>query len=150
MSPSGLVIMRLVKPEPARVVAPPTTLAATNRTFGTVVVNEPLLVVLPEPLAPTPPTSGLAASSPLYSMMRISGYAAATLKRTVTMLLFAPAATMFGAKYIDWVALPARAVGPTARVYVFPLESVTEATLAVVSFQPTTTTFRFPVDCAEE
>jgi hypothetical protein len=31
---------------------------------------------------------------------------------------------------------------------VFPFVSVTETTPAMVSFQPTATTFRFPADCA--
>src|SRR6266436_9596544 len=46
------------------------------------------------------------------------------------------------------VSAPAAAVGPTANWYAFPCVSVTEETRAVVSFQPTTTTFRFPADCA--
>jgi hypothetical protein len=39
-------------------------------------------------------------------------------------------------------------VGPTARVYWFKLLSVTEFTVEVVSFHPTTTMFRFPAVCA--
>src|SRR4029453_1858286 len=101
MSLLGLVIMRLVKPAPGPVVRLATTLAPTKSTFGTVGVSDPLLVVVLEPVAPTPPTSGLTGSSPLYSRIRISGKDAATLKRTVTMLLLAAAAEMFGAKKID-------------------------------------------------
>src|SRR5882762_3835257 len=48
---------------------------------------------------------------------------------------------------MDWLrAEPG--VGPTARVYTLPEVSVTELTAAVASFQPTTTTFRFPAVCA--
>jgi len=39
-------------------------------------------------------------------------------------------------------------MGAAAKAYVFPTESVTELTVAVESFQPTTTTFRFPAVCA--
>src|SRR6266436_7822307 len=49
---------------------------------------------------------------------------------------------------MDWVSWPENSVGPTANRYPFPFVSVTEATWAVVSFQPTTTTFRFPADWA--
>ena len=45
MSPLGEVIIRLVKPLPAPVVAVRTTLPATSSTFGTPVVSEPLLDV---------------------------------------------------------------------------------------------------------
>jgi len=39
-------------------------------------------------------------------------------------------------------------VGPTARLYVLPRESLTELTTLAVSFHPTITTFRFPAVCA--
>src|SRR6266704_126270 len=45
-------------------------------------------------------------------------------------------------------AVPACTMGAAAKAYVFPTESVTELTVAVESFQPTTTTFRFPAVCA--
>src|SRR6185295_909681 len=47
------------------------------------------------------------------------------------------------------VPRPACMVGPTARTYALPLVSVTEATVEVASFQPTTTTLRSPAVCAE-
>src|SRR4051794_38892338 len=49
---------------------------------------------------------------------------------------------------MDWVSEPANSVGPTADWYAFPLLSVTDTIRAVVSFQPTTTTFRSPAACA--
>jgi hypothetical protein len=49
---------------------------------------------------------------------------------------------------MDCVRRPAFVVGPTASWYAFAFVSVTETIRAVVSFQPTTTTFRFPADCA--
>jgi hypothetical protein len=39
-------------------------------------------------------------------------------------------------------------MGPTAKVYAFPLESATELTVAIESLHPTITTFRFPLVCA--
>src|SRR2546425_12135306 len=45
-------------------------------------------------------------------------------------------------------AVPACTMGAAAKAYVFPTESVTELAVAVESFQPTTTTFRFPAVCA--
>ena len=41
-------------------------------------------------------------------------------------------------------------VGPRARAYWLPLLSTTDETVAVVLFQPTATTFRFPATCAFE
>src|SRR3989442_2230508 len=49
---------------------------------------------------------------------------------------------------MDCVIAPGCAVGPTAPTYEFPIVSLTAARLAEVSLQPTTTTFRFPADCA--
>src|ERR1035438_10641898 len=49
---------------------------------------------------------------------------------------------------MDCEAYPLWTVGPTARVYVLPLESVTALTTAVLSFHPTTTTLRSPATCA--
>ena len=40
------------------------------------------------------------------------------------------------------------AVGPTASAYALPAVSVTVLTWFVVSFHPTTTTFKLPVVCA--
>src|SRR5262249_16596106 len=114
ISPSGLVIMRLVKPEPGLLVEVATMLPATRSTFGTDVVSAPVLLVALEPVAAATASRGFTESRPLYSRIRISGYTAATLKRTVTM--FPVAAAMFGAKYMAWLAWPARTVGPTARV----------------------------------
>ena len=86
MSPSGLVIIREVKPAPASVVEVATSLAATRRTLETVVVSVPVLDVVLEPVAPVAACKGLTASRPRYSRMRISGKAAAVEKRTVTVL----------------------------------------------------------------
>jgi hypothetical protein len=65
-------------------------LAPKIRSVAFVVVAEPLLLValLPEFAAVT--STGLLGSAPLYSSIRMSGYAAALAKVTVT--VFAPAA----------------------------------------------------------
>lgn len=86
MLPSGLVIMREVKPVPAPFVVVATSLPATSRTLATVVVRVPVLEVPPEPEAPTPPATGLTGSRPRYSRIRTSGKLAAGEKCTVTVL----------------------------------------------------------------
>ena len=64
----------------------------------------PLLLVALEPLEAVTASSGLTGSSPLYSSTRTSGYTAAVLKCTVTMLPSAAAASAtFGGK-IDGLA----------------------------------------------
>ncbi len=73
ISPLGTAIIRLVNPLPGPVVDVSTTLPATRRTFAVLVVSDPLLDVALVPEAPTPPTSGLAGSSPPYSAIRTSG-----------------------------------------------------------------------------
>ena len=98
MSPSRLVIMRLVKDAPGPLVVVATMLPATRSTFGIDTFRAPLLLLVPEPLEAVTACNGLTGSSPLYSSTRTSGYTAAALKRTVTMLLLALAAAMFGAK----------------------------------------------------
>src|SRR5580658_7162743 len=51
---------------------------------------------------------------------------------------------------MDSVALPLLAVGPTARMYLLPLLSVTELTLTPApGYQPTTTMFRSPAFWAD-
>src|SRR5216117_4144960 len=95
MSPSGLVIMRLVKPVPAERVKLLTILALKRRSVGLVVVTDPLLLVVAVPAAPTATSTGFARSAPVYSRMRMSGKGAAAENCTVTMLEAADAATMF-------------------------------------------------------
>jgi hypothetical protein len=46
------------------------------------------------------------------------------------------------------VAVPLCTTAGAATAYAFPFESVTELTVAVESFHPTTTTFKFPAVCA--
>src|SRR2546430_4170713 len=46
------------------------------------------------------------------------------------------------------VAVPLCTTSAAAAAYGFPFESITETTVAVESFHPTTTTFRFPAVCA--
>jgi hypothetical protein len=94
MSPSGLVISRLVKLDPAPVVTVRTVLPPTNRSVALLVDAAPLLLVAFVPVAPTTTSSGLEGSSPLYSKIRTSGLPAATLKVTVTVFAFAAAAAM--------------------------------------------------------
>src|SRR5437660_2021629 len=48
---------------------------------------------------------------------------------------------------MDCDATPEITVGPTARVYVLPFWSVTPVTVVLLSFHPTTTTFRLPAVC---
>jgi hypothetical protein len=86
MSPSGLVIMRLVKLAPGPLVAVATTLPATSSTLATDVVSDPLLLVALEPEPATAVCNGAVGSRPRYSRIRTSGYTAAALKRTVTVL----------------------------------------------------------------
>src|SRR5579885_3682804 len=95
MSPSGAVNSRLVNPLPGPLVRVTTMLAPKIKSIALVVVTEPLLlvVILPELAAAT--STGLLGSAPLYSRIRISGYAAAVEKVTVTVLLPAAAAPTF-------------------------------------------------------
>ena len=46
------------------------------------------------------------------------------------------------------VAVPLCTTGAAATAYAFPFVSITEMTVAVESFHPTTTTFKFPAVCA--
>ena len=90
MLPSGLVIMREVKPAPGAVVLVFTSLAAKRRTLDAVVVSVPLLEVALEPDEPMAACNGLTGSSPWYSRIRTSGKVAAAVKPTVTVLAPAP------------------------------------------------------------
>ena len=65
-------------------------LAPKIRSVALVVVAEPLLLVALLPLLEAVTSTGLFGSVPLYSRIRMSGYAATAEKVTVT--LFAPAA----------------------------------------------------------
>src|SRR5258707_5456486 len=49
---------------------------------------------------------------------------------------------------MDCVMAPGWMVGPTAETYEFPIVSLSDATVAEVSLEPTTTTFRLPAVCA--
>jgi hypothetical protein len=98
MSPSGLVIIRAVKPLPAPVVSVMIQLAPTSKSVALVVVTEPLLLVALLPVAAVLMSRGAAVFTPLYSRMRTSGKAAAALKLTVSELAPALAAEMFLAK----------------------------------------------------
>jgi len=95
MSPSGDVSKRLVKPLPAPVVELVTMLAPKIRSVAFVVVAEPLLLEALEPLLAAVTSTGLFGSAPLYSRMRISGYAAVVENVTVTVLDPAAAAAIF-------------------------------------------------------
>jgi hypothetical protein len=95
MSPSGLVIMRLVYPEPAPVLAVCTKLAPTKRSLAFVVVAAPLFAKVLFPWAAAATSNGLDGSTPLYSAIRISGDFAATVNVIVTTLALAAAGRMF-------------------------------------------------------
>jgi len=84
MSPSGEVMIRDVNPLPAAPVSVATMFAPKINSLALVVVAEPLLAAVLFPLAPTVTSSVV---TPRYSRMRTSGYAAAWLNVTVTVLL---------------------------------------------------------------
>jgi hypothetical protein len=88
---SGDVMMRDVNPLPAAPVSVATMSAPKINSFALVVVAAPLLAAALLPLAPAVTSSAV---TPRYSRMRTSGYAAAWLNVTVTVLL---PPTMFGA-----------------------------------------------------
>jgi hypothetical protein len=90
-SPSGVVMMRAVNPVPAVLFPVATVFAPKINSLALVVVAAPLLA---EALFPLAPAFTSTAVTPRYSRMQISGYAAAALNVTVTVLL--PPA-MFGA-----------------------------------------------------
>ena len=79
-----------MKPLPGPLVVVATMFAPKIRSVGFVVVAEPLLLVVLLPVFAAVTSTGLFGSAPLYSRMRMSGYAAALEKVTVT--VFAPAA----------------------------------------------------------
>src|SRR6185437_11004738 len=70
MSLSGEVMIRELKPVPGAAVAVNTILAAKIRSFGLVVVAEPLLAVVLLPLAPMATSTVV---TPRYSSTRMSG-----------------------------------------------------------------------------
>src|SRR6266481_2002626 len=84
MSPSGDVIIRDVYPVPAPVVTVAIVFAPKINSLALVVVAEPLLAAALFPLAPTFAPSVV---TPRYSRIRTSGYIAAWLNVTVTVLL---------------------------------------------------------------
>jgi len=91
ISPSCDVMIREVKPLPADIVVENTISAPKISSFALVVVAAPLLGVVLLPLAPAVTSSVV---TPRYSRIRISGYTAAWLNVTVTVLL---PPTMFAA-----------------------------------------------------
>jgi len=88
-------MIRFVYPAPAPVVLVCTTFAPNSRSFAFVVVTAPLLLVVLVPCAPAETSRAFTGSTPLYSTIRMSANAAATVNVTVTVLPFATAATMF-------------------------------------------------------
>src|ERR1700730_17514799 len=94
ISLSGTVMMREVNPDPAPVVVVTVRSAPKIRSFALVVVAAPLLAEVLLPVAAAVTSKGLVVAIPLYSRMRISGYAAAVVNVTVTVLAFAAAPTM--------------------------------------------------------
>jgi hypothetical protein len=87
MSPSGEVMIRDVNPLPAAPVMVYTVLAPKISSLPLVVVAGPLLAMSLFPLAPAFASSVV---TPRYSRIRTSGYAAAWLNVTVTVLLPPP------------------------------------------------------------
>src|SRR5271167_2544477 len=83
-SPSGDVMMRAVNPLPAATFPVATVFAPKINSLALVVVAEPLFALALLPLAPAVTSSVV---TPRYSRMRTSGYIAAWLKVTVTVLL---------------------------------------------------------------
>jgi len=78
----------VVKPDPGAVNVVPVVVPEPKiNSFAEAVVAEPLLALVPLPAPAAVTSSGLVGSSPLYSRMRTSGYAAAWLNLTVTVLL---------------------------------------------------------------
>ena len=73
MSPSGLVITRLVHPSPAPVVQVATVLAAKSKSEALVVTAGGVLLVAVVPVAEAVTSTGLSESIPPYSRMRMSG-----------------------------------------------------------------------------
>jgi len=83
MSPFGVVIIRDVNPVPAAPFSVDTVFAPKISSFATVVVAAPLLAAVLFPVAPAVTSSVV---TPRYSNIRTSGYAAAWLNVTVTVL----------------------------------------------------------------
>jgi hypothetical protein len=92
ISPSGEVMIREVNPLPAPAVSVDTVFAPKISSLALLVVAAPLLALALFPLAPAVISSAV---TPRYSRMRTSGYAAAWLNVTVTVL---PPPAIFDAK----------------------------------------------------
>ena len=75
-----------MKPVPGPLVTLVTMFAPKIRSVAFVVVAEPLLLVVLLPVFAAVTSTGVFGSAPLYSRMRMSGYAAAFVKVTVTVL----------------------------------------------------------------
>ena len=76
-----------MKPDPAPVNDEPLVPAPKMSSLAVVVLTVPLFAVAPDPAAPTALSSGVLASRPEYSSILTSGYAAALLNVTVTVVL---------------------------------------------------------------
>src|SRR5260370_26408859 len=98
MSPSGLVITRLVHPLPGPVVEVATVLAAKSKSDALVVTTGGVLLVAVLPVAEAVTSTGLSGSIPPYPRIRMSRYSAATVKGTGAELAPAAAVTMFFAQ----------------------------------------------------
>ena len=115
--------------------------APKTNSFALVVVAAPLFAAVLLPLAPAVTSRAV---TPRYSRMHISGNAAAWLNVTVTVLLPPKMST----HNRSTVATLSRSSARSPEYSYFLQLSVTDCTVDVVSFQPTTTTFRSPAICA--
>src|SRR6478735_8185650 len=97
MSPSGVLMIRVVKFGPAPEKVPVVVPAPKISSLAAVVLIVPLLAAVPVPAAAAETSSGLAGSRPLYSSARTSTYGVAVLNDVVTVLVPAAAALMFDA-----------------------------------------------------
>src|SRR5437660_12742925 len=104
-------MIRVVYPAPAPVVDVYTMFAPNSRSFPLVVVAAPLLLLALLPTAAGVTSTEFTGSIPLYSNMRISGYAAAGENVTVTRFAPGGAAMSFFAELIG-CGSPEASVGP--------------------------------------
>jgi hypothetical protein len=84
-----------VNPLPAPEVNDSTVLAPTNRSLLLVVTTDPVLLIELFPVAAAAVSTGLTASTPLYSKIRISGIVAGESNVTVTVFVASVGAAMF-------------------------------------------------------
>jgi len=143
MSPSGVVISRLVKPLPGPGGTALNQIRADEqigRVGGTPGHGDALLLVALLPVLAAVTSTGLLGSAPLYSSMRMSADVAALAK--VTRDAVCPGQPPLRcSSHSKWTAKRTHSAlsGPTARAYVLPFESVNCAHQALLSnYQPTT------------